>query len=364
MSSLFGSAPAAPAETCMSLQASSPTRPQSQSFEVRIADYRVLYRSTGRPPPSCPQYPPDPAARAAQGLPPLFVPAPFPGTAGPSPSAVPGTAIFGPGYSVEGAAAGTSARVITDSARLPLPQTFVVPVAAAPEYAHWSHEAKDTGSDVTLFSALICSSHGIHLPALPSDSILLGLPETPRPRLPAQHARPAPRRPRLRARGCLSSTSTRVLRRFRADARDTLMSIAPRISLRVAPPRRQVHLRPNIRQQRWRPLFSARRSFKPTPRPVYNAVHARRPRAQTASIFGNPAQSKPLFCTVQARRFTSVTLTAVRCCPSVKPTPAQGISGRLGARSQAQWRRVLRPRDESRARCLTDDMYAAIRSLR
>ncbi|KAF8177512.1 hypothetical protein K438DRAFT_1978489 [Mycena galopus ATCC 62051] len=60
MSSLFGSAPAAPAETCMSLQASCLTGPQSQSFEeVRIADYLASYRSIGRLPPPCPSYPPD-----------------------------------------------------------------------------------------------------------------------------------------------------------------------------------------------------------------------------------------------------------------------------------------------------------------
>ncbi|KAF8177497.1 hypothetical protein K438DRAFT_1978476 [Mycena galopus ATCC 62051] len=142
MSSLFGSAPAAPAETCMSLQASSLTRPQSQSFKVRGAHCGIpsivsLYRSatavlsTVSIRPRCTR---------STGPPTLFVPAPFPGTAGLSPSAVPGTSIFGPGHSVGGAAAGTSARVITDLARLPLPQTFVVPVAAAPEYAHWSHE--------------------------------------------------------------------------------------------------------------------------------------------------------------------------------------------------------------------------------
>ncbi|KAF8177500.1 hypothetical protein K438DRAFT_2022223 [Mycena galopus ATCC 62051] len=103
MSSLFGAAPAAPAETCMSLQACCLTGPQSQSFEeVRIADYLASYRSTGRPPPPCPPYPPDPAARAAQGLPPLFVPAPFPGTAGPSTSAAGAASIFGPGSTLGG----------------------------------------------------------------------------------------------------------------------------------------------------------------------------------------------------------------------------------------------------------------------
>ncbi|KAF7362653.1 hypothetical protein MVEN_00614400 [Mycena venus] len=150
MSSLFGAPPAAPAETCMSLQISCATGPQSQSFEeVRIADYLTSYRATGRPPPPCPPYPTEPAARTAQGLPPLFVPAPFPGTASTSPA----PSIFG-GGSAAASTSSSSASVITDPARLPLPQTFAAPVAvgtgseresfasiaAQPEYGHWSHE--------------------------------------------------------------------------------------------------------------------------------------------------------------------------------------------------------------------------------
>ncbi|KAJ6493250.1 hypothetical protein C8R45DRAFT_1136305 [Mycena sanguinolenta] len=46
--------------------------------QVRIADYLAWYRSTGRAPPPFPPYPAEPTARAAQGLPPFFVPAPFP----------------------------------------------------------------------------------------------------------------------------------------------------------------------------------------------------------------------------------------------------------------------------------------------
>ncbi|KAJ7142278.1 hypothetical protein C8R44DRAFT_865635 [Mycena epipterygia] len=116
--------PAAPSEKCICVM----TGLQSQSFEeVRIANYLESYRATGRPPAPCPEYPADPAARAAQHLPPLFVPAPFP------PSRT------------------HSAATITDPARLALTQSFAWPVlapegealasiAAAPEYAHWSHD--------------------------------------------------------------------------------------------------------------------------------------------------------------------------------------------------------------------------------
>ncbi|KAJ7659576.1 hypothetical protein DFH06DRAFT_1194644 [Mycena polygramma] len=157
--SLFSSAPAPSTETCMSLQISCVPGPQSQSFEeVRIADYLTAFRATGRPPQPSPPYPLDPAMRAAQQLPPLFVPAPFPGVGSTSatPTATAPTSLFG-GVSVPSAAASTStAAAITDPARLPLPQTFAQPVvvpgagtterevfvsiAAAGEYVHWSHE--------------------------------------------------------------------------------------------------------------------------------------------------------------------------------------------------------------------------------
>ncbi|KAJ7816464.1 hypothetical protein B0H13DRAFT_2460066 [Mycena leptocephala] len=102
-----------------------------------------------RPPQPCPPYPTEPAARTAQGLPALFVPTPFPGTAGPSTSVLGTSAsIFG---GVTGGASTSTAAAITDPARLPLPQTFSAPVsapeserfvsiAAAGEYSHWSHE--------------------------------------------------------------------------------------------------------------------------------------------------------------------------------------------------------------------------------
>ncbi|KAF8160389.1 hypothetical protein K438DRAFT_2025827 [Mycena galopus ATCC 62051] len=198
MSSLFGAALAAPAETCMSLQACCLTGPQSQSFEeVRIADYLASYRSTGRPPPPCPPYPPDPAARAAQGLPPLFVPAPFPGTAGPSTSAAGAASIFGPGSTLGGSAAGTSASAITDPARLPLPQTFVAPVpvgtgsepesftsiAAAPEYAHWSHEE-------LRFHAYLRGMRAAP-PGAPAF-VLAPVPVAPAPAFPGASALPVP----------------------------------------------------------------------------------------------------------------------------------------------------------------------------
>ncbi|KAJ7142271.1 hypothetical protein C8R44DRAFT_865628 [Mycena epipterygia] len=154
---VFGQ-PAAPSETCMSLPICVVTGPQSQSFEeVRIANYLESYRATGRPPAPCPEYPADPAARAAQRLPPLFVPAPFP----PSPAAQ-GSGIFGgpPSASVSApspfgapiaSTSASTAAAITDPARLPLPQSLALPVpapegeafasvAAAPEYAHWSHD--------------------------------------------------------------------------------------------------------------------------------------------------------------------------------------------------------------------------------
>ncbi|KAJ6592786.1 hypothetical protein B0H19DRAFT_1088526 [Mycena capillaripes] len=159
--SLFSSGPSAPPETCMSLRISCITGPESQSFEeVRIADYLSSYRATGRPPQPCPPYPTDPSARAAQRLPPLFVPAPFPGSA--ASTSAPGTfgaqpQIFGAGGGV--GASTSSAAPITDPALLPLPQTFAQPVAvpqapgasaldreafasiaAAPEYSHWSPE--------------------------------------------------------------------------------------------------------------------------------------------------------------------------------------------------------------------------------
>ncbi|KAJ7659579.1 hypothetical protein DFH06DRAFT_1402552 [Mycena polygramma] len=157
--SLFSSAPAPSTETCMSLQISCVPGPQSQSFEeVRIADYLTAFRATGRPPQPSPPYPLDPAMRAAQQLPPLFVPAPFPGVASTSatPAAPAPSSLFG-GVSVPSAAASTSnAAAIADPARLPLPQTFAQPVvvpgagtterevfvsiAAAGEFVHWSHE--------------------------------------------------------------------------------------------------------------------------------------------------------------------------------------------------------------------------------
>ncbi|KAJ7445318.1 hypothetical protein FB451DRAFT_1189236 [Mycena latifolia] len=61
----FSNTAASSGETCMSLHVSCLTGPQSQSFEVRIANYLASYRAT--PPP----YPTDPAARAAPWLPPL-----------------------------------------------------------------------------------------------------------------------------------------------------------------------------------------------------------------------------------------------------------------------------------------------------
>ncbi|KAH7883358.1 hypothetical protein F5I97DRAFT_1832100 [Phlebopus sp. FC_14] len=59
-----------------------------QSFEeIRIQDYIKSYTTTGQRPPPCPQSPDTPSARAALGLPPLFVPTAIPNDAtGISPS--------------------------------------------------------------------------------------------------------------------------------------------------------------------------------------------------------------------------------------------------------------------------------------
>ncbi|KAG8220460.1 hypothetical protein J3R82DRAFT_3155 [Butyriboletus roseoflavus] len=46
--------------------------------ELRMRDYLKAYQTTGRPPFPCPQSPDTPTARAAVGLPPLFVPAAIP----------------------------------------------------------------------------------------------------------------------------------------------------------------------------------------------------------------------------------------------------------------------------------------------
>ncbi|KAJ7189186.1 hypothetical protein C8R46DRAFT_1056775, partial [Mycena filopes] len=160
--SLFSSGQAAPPELCMSLQISVAPGPQSQSFEeVRMADYLTSYRATGRRPDPFPQLPADARTRAMQGLPPLFVPAPFPDAGGASTSAAAPSSIFGvpqAGGVGGGGGVGAAAAVppITDPARLPPLQSFVAPVAmaggtpaereafvsisGASEYSHWSHE--------------------------------------------------------------------------------------------------------------------------------------------------------------------------------------------------------------------------------
>ncbi|KAF7314037.1 hypothetical protein HMN09_00562300 [Mycena chlorophos] len=142
-------------ELCMSLPISCVLGPQTQSFEeVRMSDYLNAYRTTGRPPPPVPPLPTDPASRTAQGLPPLFVPAPFPG--GPltaSSGVAPTATVFGvqPGTGLPSTSATN-----TDPAKLPIAQTFTPPVVqpqtvggerevymvitVAPEYSHWSPE--------------------------------------------------------------------------------------------------------------------------------------------------------------------------------------------------------------------------------
>ncbi|KAF8160397.1 hypothetical protein K438DRAFT_1985818 [Mycena galopus ATCC 62051] len=87
------------------------------------------YRSIGRLPPPSPPYP-TPLHAQHRALGPSTALRACAGTTGPSTSAAGASSIFGNGSTlgVEGAAAGTSASAITDQARLPLPQTFVVPV--------------------------------------------------------------------------------------------------------------------------------------------------------------------------------------------------------------------------------------------
>ncbi|KAJ7776031.1 hypothetical protein DFH07DRAFT_951937 [Mycena maculata] len=146
----FGQPTPAP-EVCMSLPSALLVGPSSQSFEeVRISDYLTSYRATGRPPPPVPAFPAEPAARTAQGLPPLFTPTPFPDSSAPG-----AFGPFGVGASASGsgasAIASTSAR-ITDPARLPVSQALPAPVpvpgegesfasiSAAPDFLHWSPE--------------------------------------------------------------------------------------------------------------------------------------------------------------------------------------------------------------------------------
>ncbi|CAK5266108.1 unnamed protein product [Mycena citricolor] len=91
--------------------------------EVRIADYLASYRATGRPPQPAPAYPTDAALRSSQGLPPLFVPAPFPNsTSTPSTSASTSGApsIFG----ISSAPSTSSAATIKDPTQLPQTQAF------------------------------------------------------------------------------------------------------------------------------------------------------------------------------------------------------------------------------------------------
>ncbi|KAJ7627121.1 hypothetical protein FB45DRAFT_1059935 [Roridomyces roridus] len=150
------------AELCMSLPAALIVGAGSQSFEeVRMADYLASYRASGRPPPPVPEYPSDPSARAAQGLPPLFVPAPFPAApSAPTTSTLFASPVAGGGSIFGGQAStssSTSATAIRDPARLPVTQALAAPVpvpgegptsgpegyasiVASPEYSHFSPE--------------------------------------------------------------------------------------------------------------------------------------------------------------------------------------------------------------------------------
>ncbi|KAF8177518.1 hypothetical protein K438DRAFT_1978496 [Mycena galopus ATCC 62051] len=160
------------------VQASCLTGPQS--FEVRFpCTYHELlasYRPTGRPPPPCPPYPPDPTARAAKGLPPFFVPAPFPGTTGPSTLAAGATSIFGNGSTLGGAAAdyrpgaaaaATDVRCAGASGGRERNGEFYEYSAAA----HWSHEVharlKLFSSPSQTVDAFLCFDRIVALIQLP-----------------------------------------------------------------------------------------------------------------------------------------------------------------------------------------------------
>ncbi|KAJ6525937.1 hypothetical protein DFH09DRAFT_1286053 [Mycena vulgaris] len=132
-SSCASTTAASGAETCMNLAISCLPGPQSQSFEVSPAfpvprpaartgfvldagsAHQRLPRVLPRVGPPCPPYPRDPAARAAQRLPPLSVPTPFSALGGPTSTAA--TPFGAP-------VVNTSAAAITELARLPVAQAF------------------------------------------------------------------------------------------------------------------------------------------------------------------------------------------------------------------------------------------------
>lgn len=62
----------------MSVGVSPSTTPETSFEELRMQDYLKAYSTTHRRPAPCPQTPDTPAARAALGLPPLFVPVAIP----------------------------------------------------------------------------------------------------------------------------------------------------------------------------------------------------------------------------------------------------------------------------------------------
>ncbi|KAF8125392.1 hypothetical protein K438DRAFT_1791127 [Mycena galopus ATCC 62051] len=251
--------------------------PQSQLLTIYLSA-GASYRSIGRPPPPCPPYPPDPAARAAQGLPPLFVPAPFPSTAGPSTSAVPGTSIFRPGNSVGVAAAGTSP-VGAGS------KTKSFTSIAAPEYAHWNHEVYARSLQFLSLPLPFCS------PVLSK----LHLPGTSLPRLPTRHAPPAPDAP-VFALAPVSAAPAPAFPGASAlpvpDAGETFMTITTRPEFAG----RSVERGPLL-------PIPTRAARKSTPRAAYNGVHVRRPRPRETIRCPQPQPSprSPYPCSVQSK---------------------------------------------------------------
>ncbi|KAI6009865.1 hypothetical protein EDC04DRAFT_2906409 [Pisolithus marmoratus] len=110
-------------ELFMSIGVSLARTPDVSFEEQRIQDYVQAYVATHRPPAPCPQTPAEPAARAAMGLPPLFVPVAVPVThdsgAARLPADLPAIHAFEPFKSVD--------------------ESFQC-ISAQPLYIHFSHE--------------------------------------------------------------------------------------------------------------------------------------------------------------------------------------------------------------------------------
>jgi len=122
---------------------------ESKSFEeIRTNDYLKAYRSTGRPPQSCPQQPEDESQRMYLNLPPLFKPRPIRNsTLATTSSLLPFETVNRTGNSTN-VQLDLAAR-ITDSAELPPGQDFRILsangekyhcISCMPEYANFNQE--------------------------------------------------------------------------------------------------------------------------------------------------------------------------------------------------------------------------------